>query len=155
MRSRSRRSARPAPPVPRMDGYVRVSRVGNRRGERFISPDVQREQISAWADARGIGLLRVFEELDESGMRANRPLLQEAIRRVEAGESDGLVVSKVSRFGRSLIAGLVAIERIHDAGGTFYAVDDGLDTGTDVGPDVDAARPYNAMRRPAPAARVR
>ena len=28
-----------------MDGYVRVSKVGGREGETFISPQVQRERI--------------------------------------------------------------------------------------------------------------
>ena len=110
-----------------------MSRVGKRYGERFISPAVQREEIATWAHRRGVVLLRMFEEMDESGARANRPLLQEAIRRVESGQSDGLVVSKVNRFGRSLIDGLVAIERIRDAGGTFYSVHDGFDSGTDAG----------------------
>src|SRR5262245_57707927 len=51
----------------RMDGYVRVSRVGGREGPGYMSPDVQREAIERWADlqgrhdrrvARGRGLLR-------------------------------------------------------------------------------------------------
>ena len=33
----------------RLDGYIRVSRVGGREGESFISPEVQREQIETWA----------------------------------------------------------------------------------------------------------
>ena len=34
----------------RLDGYVRVSRVGGRSGESFISPEVQREQASPSSD---------------------------------------------------------------------------------------------------------
>jgi hypothetical protein len=33
------------------DGYIRVSRAAGREGESFISPDVQRQKIQAWADA--------------------------------------------------------------------------------------------------------
>jgi hypothetical protein len=33
----------------RLDGYVRVSRVGGREGESFISPEVQRDRIAAYA----------------------------------------------------------------------------------------------------------
>jgi hypothetical protein len=54
-----------------VDGYVRGSRVGLRRGERFISPGVQREQIESWAAMRGVRLLGVIEELDAPG-RANK-----------------------------------------------------------------------------------
>src|SRR4029079_16646979 len=94
-----------------VDGYVRVSRVGSRRGERFISPAVQRELIENWAVIHGARVLEVFRELDESGGRADRRLLEHALRRVESGISQGIVVSKVNRFGRSLVSGLDAIGR--------------------------------------------
>jgi DNA invertase Pin-like site-specific DNA recombinase len=55
---------------------------------------------------RGARLGEVFEEFDESGSRAGRPLLERALARVEAGESQGLVVAKLDRFGRSLSDGL-------------------------------------------------
>jgi DNA invertase Pin-like site-specific DNA recombinase len=116
-----------------LDGYVRVSKVGGREGERFISPAVQREQIAAWANARGHRLGQVFIELDESGARADRPLLTAAVARIEAGISDGLVVSKINRFGRSLLDGLSAIERVRVAGGTFFSVQDDMSTATDTG----------------------
>jgi len=116
-----------------LDGYIRVSQVGGRGGEKFISPSVQREQIEAWTSSNGSLLGVVFEELDESGGRADRPLLMEAIERVESGESDGLIVAKLDRFGRSLLDGLSAIARIDDAGGTFISVQDGFDLGTSTG----------------------
>ena len=111
-----------------VDGYVRVSKVGGRRGERFISLAVQRELIESWATMHGARVLHVFQELDESGGRADRPLLEEALHRVEVGTSQGIVVSKVNRFGRSLLSGLAAIERVKAAGGRFVSVQDGLDT---------------------------
>src|SRR4051812_24574582 len=66
-------------------GYLRVSRVGLRRGPRFISPALQREAIEAWAQARGARLLDVFCELDQSGARADRPLLARAVEQIEIG----------------------------------------------------------------------
>ncbi len=117
----------------RVDGYIRVSKVGKRRGPRFISPRTQTHAIEAWADARDARVVHVFQELDESGARADRPLLEEAIRRCESGESHGVVVHRVDRFGRSLIDGLVAIDRVRRAGGEFFAVHEGLDTTTETG----------------------
>jgi DNA invertase Pin-like site-specific DNA recombinase len=116
-----------------VDGYVRVSRVGKRHGERFISPSLQRQQIEGWAALHGVLIAHVFEEVDESGARTDRPLLLEAIERVERGASDGIVVAYLSRFGRSVLAGLQAIERITNAGGTFVSVQDGVDFSTDTG----------------------
>ena len=36
-----------------IDGYIRVSRVNEREGERLISPLVQRETIERWAGLHG------------------------------------------------------------------------------------------------------
>jgi len=116
-----------------VDGYVRVSQVAGRSGERFISPAVQRDQIEGWAQMRGALVGEVFEELDQSGGRADRPLLMRAIERIEAGVTHGLVVAKLDRFGRSLTDGLAAIGRIQAAGGVFVSVQDGLDLTTDTG----------------------
>lgn len=116
-----------------LDGYVRVSQVRGRGGDTFISPAVQRERIEQWAAAYGHRIAVVHEELDESGARADRPLLLEAIERVERGETGGVVVAKLDRFARSLVDGLRMIERIRAAGGVFVSVQDGLDLSTDTG----------------------
>jgi DNA invertase Pin-like site-specific DNA recombinase len=116
-----------------LDGYVRVSQVRGRSGESFISPAVQQEQIEAWAASRGARIALVHIELDESGARADRPKLLQALERVETGTVDGIAVAKLDRFGRSLLDGLTNIQRIQDAGGTFVSIQDGLDLSTDTG----------------------
>jgi DNA invertase Pin-like site-specific DNA recombinase len=116
-----------------LDGYIRVSQVAGREGESFISPDVQRDEIEGWVAHHGPRLGEVFEELNQSGGRDDRPKLMRAIERVECGESNGLIVAKLDRFGRSLLDGLRAIQRIEEAGGTFVSVQDGLDLTTPTG----------------------
>ena len=116
-----------------LDAYIRVSKVGQRKGENFISPSVQLEQIERWIRAHGHRLGNVFEELDQSGARSDRPLLMEALERIESGESQGIVVAKLDRFGRSVVDGLRAIKRIEVAGGTFASVNDGIDPTTATG----------------------
>ncbi len=116
-----------------LDGYIRVSEVRGREGESFISPSVQREEIERWARSHDAELGQVFEELDESGARANRPLLRRAIGRVESGESNGIVVAKFDRFARSVVDGLRSIAKIESAGGTFVSVEDGVDLSTPTG----------------------
>jgi DNA invertase Pin-like site-specific DNA recombinase len=117
----------------RLDGYVRVSGVGGRSGASFISPTVQRERIAAWCSLYDARLQQVFEELDESGGRADRPLLIKAIERVEAGLTDGIIVAKLDRFSRSFKDALEHIERIDRAGGRLISVQDQFDLGTDHG----------------------
>jgi DNA invertase Pin-like site-specific DNA recombinase len=78
-----------------LDGYIRVSQVAGRSGASFISPSVQREQIRAWAAAHQQAIGEIFEELDESGGRRDRPMLLRAIKRIEDGQSNGLIVAKL------------------------------------------------------------
>ena len=121
------------PELAPLDGYVRVSKVGGRSGERFISPDVQEEQIRAYALARGREIETVFCELDRSGTTFDRALLQQALARIEAGESGGLIVARLDRFARTALEALEAISRIQQAGGEFISVEDGLDSSTPFG----------------------
>jgi site-specific DNA recombinase len=117
----------------RLDGYIRVSRVGGREGDSFISPDVQRERITAYAKARGHELVRVHEDLDQPGSKLDRPGFQAALARVERGETDGVIVAKLDRFARSLRGALESIERINAAGGQLVSVEDGFDSSTPMG----------------------
>jgi hypothetical protein len=52
---------------PRIVGVVRVSRVGGREGEAFVSPSEQRKRIEDACARDGLELVEVFEELDVSG----------------------------------------------------------------------------------------
>lgn len=115
------------------DGYIRVSQTNGREGERFISPLSQREAIDGYMRSRDLVPGRWFEELDESGARADRPLFLEAIRRQQAGEAQVLCVAKLDRFGRSLLDGLGAIEQVTQAGGSVVSVADDLDFSTPTG----------------------
>ncbi|MEK6272966.1 MAG: recombinase family protein [Actinomycetota bacterium] len=113
-----------------LDAYVRVSDVHGRSGESFISPTDQRERIEAWARSQKHQIGKVFEELDVSGGTTNRPMLNEVMRRIEAGETGGVVVAKLDRFGRTLVGSLELIKRIQDKGALFASVADNFDIST-------------------------
>jgi DNA invertase Pin-like site-specific DNA recombinase len=98
-------------------GYVRVSRVGGRGGDSFLSPELQREQIALAARREGLEVVDVLEELDASGGDRMREKWNEAIRRVEDGEVGAVVVWNLSRFSRSIRDALDALGRIEAAGG--------------------------------------
>jgi DNA invertase Pin-like site-specific DNA recombinase len=118
----------------RMDAYVRVSRVGGRAGESFISPTQQRAQIEGWAKLRGVEIVAEHEDLDQSGGKLDRPGLEALLARIETGETEGVIVAKLDRLSRLGVAdALKLVERITDAGASIAAVDLGLDPTTPFG----------------------
>jgi site-specific DNA recombinase len=108
-------------------GIVRVSRVGDREGERFASPTEQRERIDAECARSELELVETFEELDVSGGAAleRRPGLSRAVDLIERGEADALVVAYFDRLFRSLQVQREVTERVEQAGGAILAVDVG------------------------------
>lgn len=117
----------------RLDAYVRVSRVGKRGGESFISPAIQRERCEGVAQAGGHHIVRLHEDLDESGGKADRPGFLAALARVEARETDGIVVAKLDRFARSVADAANAMKRIEAAGGALMVAESSLDTSSSFG----------------------
>lgn len=117
----------------KLDGYIRVSRVAGREGESFISPEVQREKIVAWARLHDARIIEWHEELDESGAKRERPRFQEALARCERGETDGIVVARLDRFARSAVDALESIKRLEKAGARLVSVEDGFDDSTALG----------------------
>lgn len=112
-----------------MDGYVRVSKVAGRKGESYISPKVQRDKITGWAKLHELELGEVVVEEDVSGAKpVDERELGRLLRRVESGESAGIIAYKLSRFGRGALETLQAVERIKTAGGRLVTVEDGVDS---------------------------
>jgi len=111
----------------RMDGYVRVSAVMGRSGDAYISPDVQRESIQRWADYKGVEIAEWHVDEDESGGTQDRPGLVRAMDRIEAGDTDGIVVARLNRFARNVAGAIGDIERIQTAGGSFASVEEDID----------------------------
>lgn len=109
-------------------GYIRVSRVGD-RGERLISPELQQQRIRAAAKRAGLKLEVMPPELDVSGGKQSRPILDEVIAGIESGIYEGVVVAAVDRLSRMGLADAVAtIERIDGAGGGVISDAEGLIT---------------------------
>lgn len=113
--------------VRRAVGVVRVSRVGDRDGERFVSPREQAERIATVATRDGLKLVDTLEELDVSGGAPldKRPGLRRAVELVEAGQADVVIVAFFDRLVRSLAVQAEVVERVEKAGGQILAVDVG------------------------------
>jgi site-specific DNA recombinase len=105
-----------------LDGYVRVSRVGGRKGEGFISPDVQEQAILDWAKRNGREVIMRKHELNVSGGTMDRPIFNELMERVRSGESAGIVVYKTDRFARSLLGALTTLAELGQHNAAFASV---------------------------------
>jgi DNA invertase Pin-like site-specific DNA recombinase len=116
-----------------LDVYVRVSRVGGREGDSFISPELQEEKCRALATARGLQVGEVFTDLDRSGGKMDRPAFKQVLARIEGGESGGVIVARIDRFARTLIGGLQAVENIEQVDGVVLTADGEFDTSTATG----------------------
>jgi site-specific DNA recombinase len=110
-----------------MDGYIRVSRRMGREGPGYISKTVQREAIQRWADYKGVTIARWHEDEDESGGTQNRPGMVEAMRRVEAGETDGIACWRLNRFARNVSEALQDVERVKAVGASLAFVEEDID----------------------------
>jgi site-specific DNA recombinase len=108
-------------------GIVRVSHVGGRSGESFVSPDQQRDRIRDACKAQGLRLVDTFEELDVSGKRPleKRPGLFRAVQMIEAGRAEVIVVAYMDRLVRKLKVQLEVVERTERAGGEILTLDHG------------------------------
>ncbi len=101
--------------------------MGDRDGDRFVSPREQVERIQSVAERDGLKLVDTIEELDVSGGAplAKRPGLRRAVELVEAGDANVVVVAYFDRLVRSLAVRAEVVERIEKAGGAILAVDVG------------------------------
>jgi DNA invertase Pin-like site-specific DNA recombinase len=117
----------------RLDAYIRVSKVAGRSGSSFISPEVQREQIERWAQAHGHTLTWHEPELDVSGGSMSRPVFDQIMQRISAGQSDGVIVAKLDRFARTLVGALSTLEEFERHGAVLVSVAENLDLSTPMG----------------------
>ncbi|HUA45760.1 MAG TPA: recombinase family protein [Solirubrobacteraceae bacterium] len=125
-------TGRPSVPLTLVvDGYV--GRAGERESTGEAPPSIQRWQIAHWAAARGWRLGRIFEEPVGDRSSDAAPALRQALDRVEARESDGIVITRLNQIGDSLPDVLDSIERIQAAGGVFVSACDGVDISTPTG----------------------
>jgi DNA invertase Pin-like site-specific DNA recombinase len=109
-------------PTQPVDIYVRVSRLGGR--EHRITEAEQERRARELARDRGLKIGKVLPpDLDESGGKLDRPGLQEALRRVESGESGGIIVAWLDRLSRDSEQAHGLVRRIAEAGGRIYAPD--------------------------------
>jgi len=120
-------------PKETLDAYLRVSRVGGRNGDSFISPAEQDAAIERRIAELGALRGMTLTETDVSGAKpvAQREL-EKLVQRVERGQSQGIVLFAVDRWSREAADALQAAKRIHDVGARLVDTK-GVDSSTEAG----------------------
>jgi DNA invertase Pin-like site-specific DNA recombinase len=115
-----------------LDIYIRVSQVRGREGEAFQSPKQQEDRCRKQLDTDSLEAGQVFTDLDQSGGKTSRPAFDKALERARNGESGGLIVHDLTRFGRyeSMARDIIELEK---AGATFISCAEKIDTTTSTG----------------------
>src|SRR4051812_10892338 len=99
--------------------YCRVSTLDQ-------STDMQREELNAYARARGLEVVKVYED-QMSGTKADRPALKEMERDARERKFDTIIIWKLDRLFRSLKNLLVLIQAWDECGVKLISLKDGLD----------------------------
>jgi DNA invertase Pin-like site-specific DNA recombinase len=117
--------------VERVIAYCRVSTDEQARNGSSLAG--QREAIASECKRRGWNLMRTVEDAGYSGKSLRRPGIQAALRELESGHADGLVVAKLDRLSRSMRDFTALLERARKEGWALTALDADVDTSTAAG----------------------
>jgi DNA invertase Pin-like site-specific DNA recombinase len=87
----------------RAAGYIRVSDTRGRQGDSFLSPEVQKERIEAWANWKQARVVEWYIDLDVSGRAGvHRPSFERMMADAKDRRFDMVCVYRLTRFGRSV-----------------------------------------------------
>lgn len=116
--------------------YARVSSMGDRQ-----STDRQIEDLTRYAEGKGLEIVRIFQE-HVSGAKSNREreVLAECLEFCKTEHPDTLMVTELSRLGRSTVEVLKAVEDLTAAGVNVFILDLNLSTLDDEGKENPVAK---------------
>jgi DNA invertase Pin-like site-specific DNA recombinase len=112
-------------------GYVRVST--DEQADLGAGLEAQREAIRSEAARRGWVLAELYEDAASGRSLRGREGLTNALRAVEGGRAEAILVAKLDRLSRSLIDFAGLMDRSQREGWALVALDLGVDTTTPQG----------------------
>jgi DNA invertase Pin-like site-specific DNA recombinase len=110
--------------------YIRVST--DQQVESGAGMDAQRSALTAEAERRGWHL-EVVVDAGLSGKDMRRPALVDALDRLDRGQADVLLATKLDRVSRSVADFARLLDRAHSHGWRVVLLDLGVDTATPAG----------------------
>jgi hypothetical protein len=112
------------------DIYARFSAGGGRTKSKVEEQlDLHEATCRAWAERNGVEIGEIVRDRNVSGIaRIDQPEIGTLIRRVQAGESAGILTPHFDHFGRDTVEGSLAFKKLMQAGGRLVCVSDGIDS---------------------------
>jgi DNA invertase Pin-like site-specific DNA recombinase len=120
---------KPSKPI---DIYVRYSALGDRDEDSLRTLEQQEARCRKQLDADGLEAGAVFADKAKSGGKASRPEFDKVLERARSGESGGIIVHDITRWGR--YRGMADdIIKLRENGAIFLSCREKLDTDTEMG----------------------
>lgn len=108
-----------------------MSAVGGREGDSFLSPEVQREKIEAWASYREYRVTAWYIDLDRSGREGSiRPEFERMMRDAADGRFEAVAVYRLTRFARSVADAARRYSELRKLDVALVSVTEDIDTTT-------------------------
>jgi DNA invertase Pin-like site-specific DNA recombinase len=123
----SRQTSTAPPVISRVALYARVSTMNGQ------NPQLQLDELRAYAQARGWTIAGEYVDLGVSGSKSSRPELDRMLNDAHARKFDAICVWKLDRLGRSLKHLVTTIEDLACYGVSFVSLRDNLDLSTPAG----------------------
>lgn len=106
--------------------YARVS-------TKLQSPEMQLEQLRAYAAQRGWPIQQEYVDIGQSGSKESRPELNKMMDQARKGKVQRVLVWKFDRFARSVKHLVTTLEEFDTRGIAFVSYSENLDTSTPMG----------------------
>jgi DNA invertase Pin-like site-specific DNA recombinase len=113
---------------PRCAIYGRISTADKQQ-----STEMQVQDLTAYATARGFEIFRIYEDKGFSGSTSNRPMLKELMRDVREAKVTHVLCWRLDRWFRSLKDAINTLNELTELGVVFISLKDGIDLSSSTG----------------------
>jgi len=108
--------------------YCRVS-----TGNQFLGLESQLRALRVYCQQKGISDFLLYEDENQSGVKASRPALDKMMKAVRDGEINRVIVYSFSRYARSTTHLLTALESFKKLGVEFVSISENIETNSPLG----------------------
>jgi DNA invertase Pin-like site-specific DNA recombinase len=97
------------------------------------STEMQVQELTNYAIARGFEIYKVYEDKGYSGSNANRPMLKELMQDVREAKVTHVLCWRLDRWFRSLKEVVITLDELRERNVAFISLKDGLDLSSSTG----------------------